>query len=296
MSEKPYTVLSGEARNVIFESPHQGCALPDEFHRYPRLVEAADNRWDHFIDEAGQTLLDAVGGQSIHSHVSRLLVDLNRGADRIDSRVCPRWPGAREYEDGGAIVPNTLLQGKRIPLYDFPLDDGEVEDRLRRFWYPYHDRLRQLVDTAVSAFGTVLLISLHSVNPSEQHISGRKPVVYLGTQNGRTCDPTFLERLEGALENHGITAVSRDHYQGAFTTQAYGVEQAVNTIQIELDRRALKDRTCDRVKRMLDGLADGIRAISRSSVFSSSLPARVRRMGRSKSYFDPLTGETFPDS
>lgn len=295
MSEKPYTVLTGEPKNIVFELPHQGRSIPDACRRYTRLVEAAEQRWDHYIGEAGRYVLDSAGGTLIHSHVSRLVVDLNRGADRIDSRVCSCWPGARVYEDGGAIVPNTVLRQQRIPLYDSPLNGEEVEDRLCRYWYPYHDRLRQLIDSTASLMGSVLLISLHSAEPLSRYKTPKQPVVFLGTRNGRTCEPMLVEIIKSALEIREMIVVTQDAYQGAFTTQAYGVEPHVNAIQIELDRRALKTGvTQGKGKQMLDALISGLRAVSISGVSSRS-SKQTSRLGRLRSYIDPLTGDCFTD-
>ncbi|MGC9330106.1 MAG: N-formylglutamate amidohydrolase, partial [Candidatus Hinthialibacter sp.] len=101
----PFILQTGQSRNVIFETPHLGRAVPEELHRHSKLVEAARRRWDNHIDRAGEKMLADVGGEWLGSVYSRMVVDLNRGPDRVDSRVSPDWPGSRIYEDGGVIVP-----------------------------------------------------------------------------------------------------------------------------------------------------------------------------------------------
>ncbi len=293
MTQEIYQIQTGDTCNLIYESPHVGRLTLDITQRHTRLVSAAANRADSYIDQAGAYLLSQTGGTWIYNTISRLVVDLNRGADRVDSRVCPRWPGARVHKDGGVIVPFTRQNKQAIQLYDSPLDEDEVEARLRYYWYPYHERLRQLIDSTLEMYMRVIVISLHSAHPFNRHQTINRPVIYLGTRNGETCDPSILESIQSELESRGNHVVSRGYYQGAYTTQAYGVEPRIHTIQIELDRRflpPLEERT-DIPPQVID-LAQTLRAVSVSNRRAAN-PAR-RRMYSSRTFFDPLSGEVKP--
>ncbi|MFB3788319.1 MAG: N-formylglutamate amidohydrolase [bacterium] len=290
MGALPYHLAAGAVRGVVWESPHHGREVPPDYQNHPRLAEAARRRWDNHIDIAEEYLLQTAGGVLLASRISRLVADLNRGADRVDARVCPRWPGARAHEDGGVIVPFTRPNRRVVPLYDAPLDPEEVEDRLRRFWYPYHDELRKQVEESVNRFGHSVLISLHSANPLPAHAREGGPVIYLGTDQGRSCDPAVLFTLRSILEQGGCRVITQGYYQGAFVTQAYGREPRVQAIQIELDRRFLGGP--DEARRMmLEPLASALRVVTVAE--KHSLPSRSRRVPTHRAYVDPLTGEVW---
>ncbi len=291
MDAIPYILIQGEARDVIFESPHHGREVPLSFRHHARLAEAASSRWDNHIDIAQEYLLQAAGGVLLASRISRLVVDLNRGADRVDARVCPRWPGARVHEDGGVIVPFTRMRQRLVSLYDFPLDPEEVEKRLRQYWFPYHDALRKRVEEAVTRYGEAVLISLHSTSLQPAREPGRRPVIYLGTDEGRSCDPAIIYTVRSILERRGCRVITQGYYQGAFVTQAYGKEPRVQAVQIELDRQFLSDP--DEARRMmLEPLASAVRAVTVSGRIPLPAP-RSHRVPTQRAYVDPLTGEVW---
>ncbi|RJP19067.1 MAG: hypothetical protein C4527_28065 [Candidatus Omnitrophota bacterium] len=290
MENSTYQIEAGNPNNVIFESPHQNRLIPDAFQCYQQLSTTAEQRIDTHVDTAAAYLLREVGGALLTNIVSRLIVDLNRGADRVDSRVCPTWPSAKVYRDGGVIPPFVRLEGEWIKLYDYPLDADEIEERLRRFWYPYHERLQQLIDEILQKHEQVILISLHSTFPKRRHKHGDRPVIYLGTRNGETCDSALLFSCKKRLEEKGITAITEEYYQGAYTTQAYGKDERVNAIQIELDRRFLDPGSeSGRVNKILNPLISAIQGIA----VGETRPIRSagRRKISMRSYFDPFTGE-----
>ncbi|NPU98658.1 MAG: N-formylglutamate amidohydrolase [Candidatus Omnitrophica bacterium] len=290
MDFAPFTLIPGETRNMVLESPHHGRWVPPECLVHSRLAKAARRRWDNHIAIAEEFLLWNVGGVVVASRYSRLVCDLNRGADRVDARVCPRWPGARIYEDGGVIVPFLRTRRRVVRLYDPPLEPEEVEKRLRRYWYPYHDELRKRVEENVKRFGQAVLISLHSTNPLPAHAQELRPVIYLGTDQGRSCDAAVLLAMQSILEQSGCRVITQGFYQGAFVTQAYGREPRVQAVQIELDRRYLSQSKIARWK-MLEPLAAALRAVTVAEK-SPALP-RFRRVPASRTYMDPLTGDVW---
>ncbi len=287
-SEEAFVLQKGAMRNVFFETPHLGRLVPKEFAVHTQLVSSAKQRWDNGIDKAGQYLLKKTGGEWLASTTSRMVVDLNRGADRVDQRICPRWPGARIHQDGGVIAPFTRTKKGLVQLYSEPLHPDEVEFRLKHYWYPYHDELNQRLKIMQRRYGKAILICLHSAEPEPQHRNGNHPVVYLGTCNGQTCDEETLGALRTALEKRDVVVISEGYYQGAFTTQAYGIEENVQAIQIELDRRYLD--TEKNTLSQLEPVSFALKSISLCRT-SPTESGRSRRTYGSRTYVDPITGD-----
>ncbi len=287
-TEDAFVLQKGAMRNVLFETPHLGRIVPNEFSGHSQLVDSARQRWDNGIDKAGEYLLKKTGGEWLASTASRMVVDLNRGVDRVDQRVCPRWPGARIHQDGGVIVPFTRSKNGMVQLYSEPLHPEEVEFRLKHYWYPYHDELNRRLKIMQRRYGSAILICLHSAEPEPQHQCGKHPVVYLGTGNGQTCDVEILGALRNALEKSDVVVISDGYYQGAFTTQAYGVEENVQAIQIELDRRYLD--TEKNLLSQLEPVSSALTSVSICGTSPTSSSGRRRAYG-ARTYVDPLTGD-----
>jgi N-formylglutamate deformylase len=287
-TEEAFVLQKGAMRNVIFETPHLGRIVPDEFRGHSQLVSTAKQRWDIGIDKAGDYLLKKTGGEWLASTTSRMVVDLNRGVDRVDQRVCPRWPGARIHQDGGVIVPFTRTKKSMVQLYSKPLHPDEVEFRLKYYWYPYHDELNQRLKIMQRRYGSAILICLHSAEPEPQHQRSKHPVIYLGTCNGQTCNEEILGALCNALEKRDIMVISEGFYQGAFTNQAYGIEDNVQAIQIELDRRYLD--TEKNLISQLEPVSYALKSVSISGT-SPTTSGRRNRSYSSRTYVDPITGD-----
>ena len=91
-------------------------------------------------------LAAALGAPAILSRYSRLLVDLNRGAD--DPTLIMRI-------SDGAVVP-----GNRH------LDDAERQHRLERFYLPYHRALARIVERSLASGVPPVLLSIHTFTES----------------------------------------------------------------------------------------------------------------------------------
>ncbi len=285
---------SQNPRNLVIEVPHAGTEVPASFSHHQNLVQTAEKRFDHTTREAALFLHHKLGGQLLIANLSRLVVDLNRGADRVDSRVCPSWPHSALHEDGGVISPHSREGDRWIPLYDQPLTESEVEERLTRYWYPYHEQLNRALEQTIETFGSVLLISLHSTTPHKEHTSPYQPTIHIGTQDGQTCNRLIQECLCFELEKNGVRVIHAGFYQGAFTTQAYGQNPAVQAIQLELDRRYLDpDIKTSSCWKYLSALVHSLETISlitppSTKVSEYKLPSRGI-------FIDPLTGDIYPE-
>lgn len=284
MSVSIPTIIQGNARNLILESPHQGRMAPEEFQHHSLMAKAAQKRLDSGIKTISQQILDELGGTLIYSDVSRLVVDLNRGVNRVDSRVCSTWPGAQVFEDGGVINPIARMDSKTLFLYENGLSEIEVEDRLRMYWYPYHESLQSLLHGECKRYGHVMLISLHSTQPTQPFRNESRPVIYLGTHNGKTCDPLFLSALWDELTRQNLCVVSQGEFQGGFTTQAYGAPPQVNTIQVELDQRFINEDK----EWMLKPFISALKKVTNKP--GTAKKRRSQPVRTTRTYIDPATG------
>lgn len=85
-------------------------------------------------------------------------------------------------------------------LYKELPNENEVERRLKKYYYPYHNKLEELIDIKLKEFGKVFIIDLHSGYSS----TGDKDIC-LGNANNEMADIKRVEEFKSYLKNVGYT-------------------------------------------------------------------------------------------
>lgn len=143
--EEAYTILPGDlARGLLIVCDHAGNALPpgyDTLGLPPAQLER-HIAYDIGVAEVTQRLSQALGVPAVLTHYSRLLIDPNRGLD--DPTLIMRL-------SDGAVIP-----GNRH------VDAAERDNRIRRYYQPYHDAITAVLDRALAGGVSLALLSIHS--------------------------------------------------------------------------------------------------------------------------------------
>jgi len=232
---------------VIFASPHSGRDYPAEF-----LTQAVLDRQtirsseDAFVDELFG-MAPGMGAPLLAARVPRAYLDLNRAADELDPVVIEglaRVPHNPRISSGLGVIPRVVAGGRAIYCGKLPL--AEAEDRLRRFWHPYHQALSALVEETRTAFGQAVLIDCHSMPHEAIEAHTRpgqpRPEVVLGDRYGATAGREVMERVEAAFSAAGLRVGRNAPFAGAYVAQAYGrPSRGVHVVQVEIDRALYMD-------------------------------------------------------
>ena len=224
-----YTYHAGSTP-LLVSVPHDGTALPDDV--AVSMTDAGkslpDTDWHvarlyEFAKELGAALLVA--------NYSRYVVDLNRPAD-----------DAALYE--GQLVtglcPTRTFAGDDIYAEPVAIDK---EERVRRYWRPYHDKISAVLDELRSEHGYALLWDAHSI-PSRvpSLFDGELPILNVGTWDGRSCDQALQDAIVRVARNSHYDTVINARFKGGFITRHYGQpERDVHAVQLELAQRAYMD-------------------------------------------------------
>ena len=151
---------------------------------------------------------------------SRILVDLNRGAHQRGRR--------------GVIA---QVDYYCRPVYGagwFP-EKGEVEKRLREYYWPYHNRLKEVLDRP-DIKGLIDCHSLNGVGPPAAPDRGKKRKDIVLSNNGNlagdmdpslgktTCPAGVLHIMKEAFQRAGFSVAINDPYSGGFILRHYGQE------------------------------------------------------------------------
>lgn len=233
--------------SVVFASPHSGRDYPAAFLRASVLDQLAiRTSEDAFVDVIFGAA-PSCGAPLLAARAPRAFIDLNRSADELDPALIEdvrRVTHNPRVTSGLGVVPRVVANGRSI--YDGKLSLREAEDRLVRYWHPYHARLQALLDACHARFGEVVLIDCHSM-PHEAidsicHGRGPRPDVVLGDRFGAAAGSEVVEEVEAAFASVGLSVARNAPFAGAFTAQHYGrPSRAQHVVQVEIDRALYMD-------------------------------------------------------
>lgn len=228
--------------SVVFASPHSGRQYSAAFLRQSVLdSRSIRTSEDAFVDQ----LLDCVpklGAPLLAAVAPRAFIDLNRAADELDPalvegvRVTAHNP---RVASGLGVIPRVVAGGKQI--YRGKITRSEADDRIARWWQPYHGRLRTLLDETRAAMQESILVDFHSM-PHEAIDSIcstglRRPDIVVGDRFGAASSPEIVDRIEAAFERAGFRVLRNAPFAGAYITQTYGrPSRQQHAVQVEVDR------------------------------------------------------------
>jgi N-formylglutamate amidohydrolase len=227
---------------MIFASPHSGRDYPAEFLASAVLDrQAIRSSEDAFVD----LLFDSASGLGapfLAARAPRAFIDLNRAADELDPAVIEgitRVPHNPRVSSGLGVIPRVVAGGRAI--YRGKLSLAEAEQRISRYWHPYHEALADLIDETRAAFGSAVLIDCHSMPHEAIEAHSRpgqpRPDVVLGDRYGVAAGQGVMDRVQAAFEAAGLRVVRNAPFAGAYVAQAYGrPSRGVHVVQVEIDR------------------------------------------------------------
>ena len=187
------TANAGATPHLIFVCDHASNALPAE---YGTLGLEPDLFRRHIAYDIGaadvtRAMANAFEAPAILGTYSRLLIDLNRGAD--DPTLVMKL-------SDGAIIPGNAKAGA-----------AEVANRTRRFYRPYHDAIEAEIARARAQGVVPVIISIHSFTPEWR---GKKRPWQVGVlwshKDGRLAQPL----LEALRREGDLTVGDNQPYSG----------------------------------------------------------------------------------
>ena len=266
--------------SVVFASPHSGRDYPASFLRRA-VLNASEIRSseDAFVDQLFAAVPDH-GAPLLTASAPRAYLDLNRGADELDSALIEgvrRSAHNPRIASGLGVIPRVVANGRQI--YRGKLTLIEAHQRIAQYWRPYHDQLQTLLDESNNSFGEAILIDCHSMPHEALENVGppgsARPDIVLGDRFGATAAGSIVERVEAAFASAGLRVARNMPFAGAFITQHYGrPARQQHAIQVEIDRALYMDeRTLkpngnfDSFKTLLGGVIAEIADIGRADEY-----------------------------
>ncbi len=208
----------------------------------------------------------AFGARFIKAAAPRAYVDLNRSPDELDPALIEgvrRQGHNPRVASGLGVIPRVVANGRAI--YRGKIAMADAQERLDRYWHPYHQKLQVLLNDAHSFHGQAVLIDCHSM-PHEAVESvvrsgGQRPDIVLGDRFGAAAAGSVVDRVEAAFVAQGFRVARNAPFAGAYIAQAYGRPQrGQHAVQVELDRALYMDEKRIRTNSNFEAVRAAIRA------------------------------------
>jgi N-formylglutamate deformylase len=239
---------------LLVSMPHPGTYVPPAI--AARLTEVAktvpDTDWHmpqlyDFLQDLDVSVL-----QATHS---RYVIDLNRAPD---NRAL--YAGASNTE----LCPLETFDLEEIYLEGQRPGDGEVAERRATYWQPYHNRLREELESIKARHGFALLWDAHSIRSTvPRFFEGRLPDLNLGTADGQAAAPGLLDLLVAVAKDAaplGYSHAANGRFKGGYITRSHGKpERGIHAVQLELSQITYMDEAPPFTFR--EDLAEGIRPV-----------------------------------
>ena len=238
----------GAALPLVCDSPHSGVHYPADFAAAVPLQRLRGGEDTH-IDSLWSAIPKA-GGTLIGATFPRVYIDPNRMLEDLDPELLaspwptPLSPGEKTRLGYGLVWRNI---DAATPIYDRKLTVAEVQNRIDRYYRPYHTALSAAVESAYARFGAVWHLNLHSMpNNAYERLKIQSPHpladFVLGDRDGTTCEPGIVDLVERELKGMGYTVARNDPYKGVQLIAQIGrPAERRNSLQIEIRRPLYMD-------------------------------------------------------
>ena len=242
--EQPFRVLRSNGRRqsqVIAASPHSGRKYLSQFIHQANLPLHELRK----VEDAGMDRLltfQPLPSDLILAEFPRSFVDVNRHADELDPDMFSSLPQdiltkeTRYTRSGLGVIPSRL--GQHLPIYDRLLSQEDYLRRMKGCYYPYHENLAAMLETA-KRHGSAVLLDIHSM-PSDA--SKKQTDIVIGDLHGQSAKPWLTHLAQEFFAKAGFDVRLNTPFAGGYITRHYGrPDQGVSAIQIEINRRLYMD-------------------------------------------------------
>jgi N-formylglutamate deformylase len=219
---------------LLISLPHDGAEIPEALLARMQISARSAPDTDWYVSRlyAFAKQLDAT---ILQPRYSRYVIDLNRPPDDVSL-----YPG----QNTTGLCPLVQFSGEPIYLEGQAPSEEEITDRIKAYWKPYHDALKEQISRLHALHGRVLLWEGHSIKSQVPFLfEGKLPDFNIGTVMGRSCHANTEAVIEQILSQQtDFTAVSNGRFKGGYITRNYcDIEKNIEAVQLELSQSTYMD-------------------------------------------------------
>jgi N-formylglutamate deformylase len=240
---------------IILSIPHCGIDFPEEIRSHyleDQLAKVDDT--DFFLQDL-YNFAPEMGITTIYAKYSRWVIDLNRDPDSKPL-----------YDDGRiitALTPITDFLGNPIYRDSSEPDQKEVDRRLKAYYWPYYQKISELLEERRLAFGHALLWDAHSIREQVLTIQAEKfPEMILGNNDERSSNADLIEISLNELSKKYVVN-HNNPFKGGHITRYFGNPSAgISALQLERNKNLYMD---DSEREFQEERANGMREVLKSN-------------------------------
>ena len=216
---------------IVVSVPHAGTGFPTELksHFKKRLRKHLDDT-DWFVHKLYDFASD-LGITIIKANLSRWVIDLNRDPESV-----PLYNDNRLIT---GICPTTDFFGNRLyKSRDLEPDADEIKQRLRAYYWPYYQKIEELLAERRQQFGKVLLWDAHSIRHLVSTIQKEPfPDIILGNNDEKTANQRVIKTALDGLKTGSFGINHNSPFKGGHITRYFGKpEDKVHALQLEMNK------------------------------------------------------------
>jgi N-formylglutamate deformylase len=214
---------------LLVSIPHDGRLLSDDINKLfkEKFLELPDTDWH--MNRLYESFKDTQWN-IISANFSRYVVDLNRSSD-----------GTKLYKDyqSTGLCPIKSFSGEHLYSDDNEISELTIKRRVESYWKPYHDKIKQILESIKSKYGYAILWDAHSIKSRIPNLfEGELPNLNIGTNSGESCPNSITESIDKVANDSGFSVVINDRFKGGYITRHYGKPaENVFAIQMEIAQR-----------------------------------------------------------
>ncbi len=234
----PFKIIKPHKANVlpiIISIPHSGTEFPPSIASliYPHILQKPEDT-DWYVDDLYQ-FASEMGITIIQARASRYVIDLNRDPNN-----------KALYNDNRhitSLLPTKTFSNKDIYVNTLPAE-SDVAKRLEQYYWPYYQKITQLLQELKQDFPHVLLFDAHSIKRYVPTISAEKfPSLILGNQDHKTADLKLIQCGLDSLGKDNLYSVSDNYpFKGGHITRYFGQpSKGIHALQLEMSQDIYMD-------------------------------------------------------
>lgn len=221
----PFVLEVGDSP-LLVSIPHDGRSLAPGMEQ--RMTSSArtlpDTDWHvrRLYEFAGN-----LGASFLMATHSRYVVDLNRP---------PTDEALYEGQVSTGVCPSATFSGDGIYLHGNECTEREKQERVRRYWQPYHACLVSELERIRGRFGYALLWDAHSIRSEIPNLlEGTLPHLNIGTNGGASCHASLENKIVSIARKSNFSWVLNGRFKGGHITRSYGdPTKNIHAAQLEL--------------------------------------------------------------
>ena len=237
----------GEAVPLLVDVSRSGREYPKEY-RSPLSFTTVHDNVSMYVEDiwAGAP---SVGATLLYCSFPNTWIDVNRSETDLDpSLIEGEWPGELEPTqrtlEGLGLIKTKSRYGEAFQ--ERKLTVAEIQERLTKYYRPYHDELKRIADTLHSRFGVLRQISCHcmsAVGAPTHPDAGKERVDFcVSDLKGETASKEAMELIVETLKSYGYSVSVNDPYIGNELIRRIGEpSRGIDSIQVEINKKLFMD-------------------------------------------------------